>query len=37
MISAPVLSVAIVNWNTRALLLDALASIYNAPRPSRLR
>jgi hypothetical protein len=25
------LSVAIVNWNTRDLLLEALASIYNAP------
>ena len=25
------LSVCIVNWNTRDLLLDALASIYNAP------
>src|SRR5262245_16405719 len=29
----PVLSVAIVNWNTRDLLLDALASIYTAPPP----
>ncbi|HZT43832.1 MAG TPA: glycosyltransferase family 2 protein [Chthonomonadaceae bacterium] len=28
---APVLSVAIVNWNTRDLLLDALASLYAAP------
>ena len=29
--SAVRLSVAIVNWNTRQLLLDALASIYSAP------
>lgn len=29
--AVPVLSVAIVNWNTRDLLLDALASIYTAP------
>jgi len=27
------LSVAIVSWNTRQLLLDALASIYDAPPP----
>jgi GT2 family glycosyltransferase len=27
------LSVCIVNWNTRDLLLDALASIYDAPPP----
>jgi GT2 family glycosyltransferase len=27
------LSIAIVNWNTRDLLLDALASIYDAPPP----
>jgi GT2 family glycosyltransferase len=33
MSSSPVLSVAIVNWNTRALLLDALASLYTAPPP----
>ncbi len=27
------LSVAIVNWNTRDMLIDALASIYDAPPP----
>lgn len=30
---SPLLSIAIVNWNTRDLLLAALASIYNAPTP----
>lgn len=28
-----ILSVAIVNWNTRQMLLDALASIYDSPPP----
>ncbi len=31
MTETPVLSIAIVNWNTKAMLLDALDSIYNAP------
>ena len=31
MIETPVLSVAIVNWNTKAMLLEALDSLYNAP------
>ena len=29
----PVLSIAIVNWNTREMLRDALRSIYEAPPP----
>jgi len=33
MTSSPVLSLVIVNWNTRDLLLDALASLYSAPPP----
>lgn len=31
--SGPKLSIIIVNWNTRELLVDALGSIYNAPPP----
>lgn len=33
MTAFPVLSIAIVNWNTRDLLRDALRSIYDAPPP----